>query len=250
MILKLERRVSTGIYLQGSYFFSKLLTDTDAVDASGRAMDHYNRRLEKSVGAYDLPHNFKFSYIFDLPFGKNRKFLSSGPLATVLGGWKISAMHVYTSGQPIQLTGGAASFQGGRNGALVKTLDGWVADEPDNPNYRAASGYTSYFEAVCQIAAFCTANGAVAPQTDRLGNAPRYNGRARRQSNLNENVSVQKSFGFTERVRMDFRWEVFNIFNRVIFGGPDTNITSQTFGRITSQFNSPRQMQFGLKLYF
>jgi hypothetical protein len=249
MILKLERRVSTGIYLQGSYVFSKLLTDTDAVDAGGRAMDHYNRRLEKSVGAFDLPHNFKFSYIFDLPFGKNKKFLSSGPVATVLGGWKISAIHVYTSGQPIQLSGGAVGL-GGRNAALVKTLDGWVADEPDNPDYRATSGYTSYFVPVCQIAAFCDANGVVQAQTDRLGNAPRFNGSARRQSNLSENISVQKSFGFTERVRMDFRWEVFNIFNRVIFGGPNASITSPTFGQITGQFNSPRQMQFGLKLYF
>jgi hypothetical protein len=61
---------------------------------------------------------------------------------------------------------------------------------------------------------------------------------------------VQKSFSFTERVRMDFRWEVFNVFNRVVLGGPDSSITSPTFGRITSQFNNPRQMQFGLKLYF
>jgi len=44
--------------------------------------------------------------------------------------------------------------------------------------------------------------------------------------------------------------EEFNVFNRVVFGGPETNITNQTFGRIISQCNSPRQMQFGLKLYF
>jgi hypothetical protein len=60
---------------------------------------------------------------------------------------------------------------------------------------------------------------------------------------------VQKSFNFTERFRLDFRWEIFNVFNRVILGPPDSNITSQTFGRIVSA-GSPRQMQFGLKLYF
>ncbi len=67
---------------------------------------------------------------------------------------------------------------------------------------------------------------------------------------MNENLSLQKGFQFTERFRLDFRWEVFNIFNRVVFDAPDSSITSQTFGRITNQFNSPRQMQFGLKLYF
>ena len=59
--------------LTSSYVFSKLLTNTDVVDANGRAMDQYNRRLEKSVGAFDLPHNFKFSYILDAPFGKGKK---------------------------------------------------------------------------------------------------------------------------------------------------------------------------------
>jgi hypothetical protein len=247
-VIKIERRVSEGIYLQGSYVFSKLLTDTDVVDAGGRAMDHYNRKWEKSVGAFDLPHNFKFSYILDSPIGKGRKWDLGGVGNAVIGGWKLSAIHVYTSGQPIQLTGGAVGL-GGRSAALVKTLDGWVVDRPDNPNYRATTGYTSYFAPVCSIAVFCNAAGQVVPQTNTLGNAPRFNGKARRASILSENASLQKSFQFTERFRLDFRWEVFNLFNRVILGGPDSGITGQTFGRITSAA-PPRQMQFGLKLYF
>jgi hypothetical protein len=248
MILKMERRVSTGIYLQGSYVWSKLLTNTDVVDSGGRAMDFYNMRLEKSVGAFDLPHNFKFSYILEAPFGKGRKFDLGRVGNSVIGGWRFSAIHVYTSGQPIQLSGGAVGL-GGRSAALVKTLDGWVVDAPDNPNYRASSGYTSYFAPVCSIAQFCNANGVVVAQTNTLGNAPRFNGHARLQSNLRENASLSKSFNFTERFRLDFRWEVFNLFNRVILNGPDSSITSQSFGRITSA-QPPRQMQFGLKLYF
>lgn len=247
-IFKVERRVNTGVYLQGSYVFSKLITDTDVVDSGGRAMDHYNRRLEKSVGAFDLPHNFKFSYILDGPIGKGRKLDLGRAGNAVLGGWRFAAIHVYTSGQPIQLSGGAVGL-GGRSAALVRTLDNWVADRPDNPNYRATTGFTSFFAPVCSIAVFCNANGQVVPQTNTLGNAPRFNGKARRMSNLNENVSLQKSFQITERFRLDFRWEVFNIFNRVILGGPDTGITSQNFGRITNA-SPPRQMQFGLKLYF
>ncbi len=247
-VVKLERRVSTGVYLQSSYVFSKLITNTDVVDSGGRAMDQYNRQWEKSVGAFDLPHNFKFSYIVDTPIGKGRKFDLGRAGNAVLGGWRLSAIHVYTSGQPIQLSGGAVSL-GGRSAALVKTLDGWVADAPDNPNYRATTGFTSYFAPVCAIAAFCNAAGQVVPQTNTLGNAPRFNGKARRPANLNENVSLQKSFQFTERFRLDFRWEVFNVLNRVVLGGPDTGITSQNFGRITSA-NPPRQMQFGLKLHF
>ncbi len=249
MVLKMERRVSNGLYLQGSYVWSKLISDTDTVDGGGRAMDHYNRRWEKSVGAFDLPHNFKFSYIYDLPWGKGQKWDLGAVGNAIVGGWHVSAIHVYTSGQPIQLSGGGIGL-GGRSAAVVKTLDNWVSEIPDNPNIRAASGYTSYFGSVCNIAALCNASGQVVNQPTTFGQAPRFNGRARRMANLNENVSLQKSFFFTERVKMDFRWEMFNLLNRVVFGAPNSNITSGTFGRITNQFNSPRQMQFGLKVTF
>lgn len=246
LVLRMERRVSTGLYLQGSYVFSKLITNTDAVDSGGRAMDFYNMRWEKSVGAFDLPHNVKFSYVYDLPIGKGQRWDLGRLGNTLIGGWRLAGIHVYTSGQPLQLSGGGIGL-GGRSAALVKTLDGWIADEPSNPDWR---GTTRYFVPACQIAAFCNANGQVIPQPTMFGTAPRYNGRARRQANLNESVSLQKTFAFTERFRLDFRWEVFNLFNRVVFDAPDSNITSQFFGRITNQLNSPRQMQFGLKLYF
>ena len=249
MVLKVERRVSTGLYLQGSYVFSKILSNSDRVDASGRAMDHYNRRWEKSVGEFDLPHNAKLSYLYDLPIGKGKKWDLGGVGNAVVGGWRFGAIHVYTSGQPIQLSGGGIGL-GGRSAAVVKTLDNWVVDIPDNPNIRATSGYTSYFAALCNIAANCNAAGTVVTQPTVFGQAPRYNGKARRMANLNENVSLQKSFFFTERFKLDFRWEMFNLFNRVVFDAPNSSITSATFGRITNQFNAPRRMQFGLKLYF
>ena len=83
-----------------------------------------------------------------------------------------------------------------------------------------------------------------------LGNAPRKNSKVRVFPTLNENVSLAKTFSVTERFRMDFRAEAFNVFNRVVFGGPQTSLNSNTFGVISSQANSPRQMQGGLKLYW
>ena len=85
---------------------------------------------------------------------------------------------------------------------------------------------------------------------DRPGNAPRRNERARREANLAENFSLAKTFSFTERLRLDFRWEVFNAFNRAILNPNNTNVQSLDFGRVTSQANDPRRMQFGLKLTF
>ena len=73
---------------------------------------------------------------------------------------------------------------------------------------------------------------------------------------LNENLSVAKTIKFTSQVRMDVRLEAFNLFNRVVFATPTTtgsnfiNFSNPSFGVITNQSNSPRQMQIGLKLYW
>ena len=86
-----------------------------------------------------------------------------------------------------------------------------------------------------------------------IGNLTRFNPKVRYFPNLNENISVAKSFVIHEQVRLDFRAEAFNAFNRVRFGTGSTSLQSQTFGRLTSNsdlLNTPRQMQLALKLYF
>ena len=83
-----------------------------------------------------------------------------------------------------------------------------------------------------------------------MGNAPRINPDVRRFWNLNENVSVAKSIKTGQKLSLDIRVEAFNIFNRVIWGAPNTDFSSNNFGLITSQANLPRQMQLGLKFYW
>jgi hypothetical protein len=86
-----------------------------------------------------------------------------------------------------------------------------------------------------------------------MGNQTRYNPKVRQFPNYNENLSIAKSFPIKEQIRLDFRAEFFNAFNRVRFGTGSATLQSQTFGRLTSNsdiMNNPRQMQFALKLYF
>lgn len=70
------------------------------------------------------------------------------------------------------------------------------------------------------------------------------------QEPLSENASLAKIITLSTQMRMDVRMEVFNLFNRVIWGAPNSDFNSNNFGLINSQGNSPRQMQFGLKLYW
>ncbi|HYO82813.1 MAG TPA: carboxypeptidase regulatory-like domain-containing protein, partial [Bryobacteraceae bacterium] len=227
---------------------SKLLTDSDSYDADNSAADHYNRRLEKSIGQYDQTHNFRFNYVYDLPFGRGRKFLTSGVGAWVLGNWRIGGMHQYASGYPLSLgTSLNMLVFNGRNPAHITTYEGWIAKH-DNPNWR---GGDRFFNDPRTFAV--DTNPATAsieqPQTF-LGNATRYNPKARQPWQFDENFSLAKSFPFTETVRMDLRWEIFNAFNRVRFDPGSTNIQDPNFGQVTNTLNDPRRMQLGLKLYW
>ena len=75
-MVRFEKRYSRGLQFQTSYVFSKLLTDSDSYwsDTYGFAMDHYNRGLEKSIGAFDVTHNFKFGAVWDLPVGQGQNW--------------------------------------------------------------------------------------------------------------------------------------------------------------------------------
>lgn len=247
MMLRLEKRYSSGVQFLGSYVFSKLLTDADSYWSTsyGFAMDHFNRRLEKSIGAFDVTHNFKFSAVVDLPFGKGKKFLNqSAALNWIVGGWRVSGIATYSGGQPaaISTSNGLPLFAGG-NRPIINTYDGW-RPAPKGGEFDPAVDRT------IQPASFFPAQPA-----NVMGNMTRFNPKFRSNHILNENISIAKSFPITEGgVRIDLRGEFFNAFNRVRFGLGSLGLQSQTFGVLSQtagdQVNSPRQIQLALKLYF
>jgi hypothetical protein len=247
-VLKLDKRYSNGFTMNGSYVFSKLLSNTDSYDADNRAADHYNRSLEKSIGQYDQTHIFKWSYVVELPFGRGRRWLNTGVGNWVLGGWRLSGFHLYASGFPIPLTiPNQLSIFNGRTPAFITTYEGWVANR-DGADWRGAS---RFFNNPSTFAVDTNPNATGIQQpNDRLGNATRYNPKARYPWDLDESFSLGKSFPFTESIRLDLRVEVFNAFNRTRFNPGTFDVQSVNFGVVTSTLNDPRRMQFGLKLYW
>ncbi len=238
LVIKMDRRFSKGLTLNWNYVFSKIITDSDTYFANAiAAMDQYNRGLEKSIGAFDQTHSLKFSTLYDLPFGKGQKWLTSGPLNQILGGWRIAAIQSYNSGSPLALT---------RNNPLP------IFNEISRPvvdsytNWRAPLVGSHFDPAVDR---FFQPKSAFPAQPNDFGNVTRYNPKVRSFWGLNENISVAKTFHITERVRVDVRGEAFNLLNRVIFGTGNNNLDSNAFGQVTTA-NSPRQMQVGLKVYW
>jgi hypothetical protein len=87
----------------------------------------------------------------------------------------------------------------------------------------------------------------------QFANATRNNPKLRTPWNLNENISLARTFRFRERFSFDLRGEVFNLFNlfnRIRWGNAHNGITSASFGRVTTMGNTPRGMQIGMKLFF
>ena len=236
-VLKLTRRYTNGLTFNWSYAFSKILTDADSYYANaGFAEDNGNRRLEKSIGAFDQTHVVKLNTLYELPFGKGKRWLNGGLANQVLGGWRLSAIQTYNSGFPIGVTRNATlPIFNGSNRPYITSYD-WKT--------QYSAGFDPGKEAYLNAAAF------PAQPTYLLGNATRLNPLVRSFPGLNENVSLGKAFSFTERMRLDFRAEAFNLLNRVVFSSPNTNLNSTSFGIVTGQANSARQMQFALKLYF
>jgi hypothetical protein len=247
-IVKVNQRLSGGVSFQGSYMYSKVMTDADSFSGSGRSMDAAQPELEWSIGRFDQTHTIKISSVVELPFGEGHRWLTSGIANQLAGGWRVALIQSYNSGFPIAVTTNAPlNIFNGTNRPNVTGQD-WRAPT-------AGDEFDPRVDKFLNPAAFVQPVGA-------LGNAPRTNPDVRAPWNLSENVSVGKSTRLTTQVRMDIRIEAFNIFNRVIFAAPGTPTATgatapgtdfsngNTFGVITSQANSPRRMQFGLKLYW
>ncbi len=233
MVLKVNRRLSNGLTAQLSYTFSKLLTDSDTYYANaGFAEDNGNRKLEKSIGAYDQTHVVKLNTVYELPFGKGRRWLTHGFANQVAGGWRLSAIQVYASGYPIGVTVNApmAIFNG--------------VNRPWISSYNWKSSWTGSFDPAKDT--YLAASAFPAQPVGVLGDATRFNPLVRGFPNYNENVGLGKSFNLTERFRLDFRAEAFNLFNRTVFSNPNTNLNSSAFGIVSGQANSPRDMQMAL----
>ncbi|MEZ5398051.1 MAG: carboxypeptidase regulatory-like domain-containing protein [Bryobacteraceae bacterium] len=240
MIVKFDRRFSRDLSFQWSYVLSKLLTDSDSYFANSEtaAQDHYNRRLEKSIGQYDQTHVVKFSTLYNLPFGKGQKWVSGGPLSYVVGGWRLAGIMVYSSGTPVELTrNNPLPIFNGITRPTIATYEDWRAPIKGDQFDPAVDRFL-------QPASFFGA------QPQNFGNATRHNPKLRTFGERTENISLAKTFRVTEGIRLDLRGEAFNLFNRTIFSTGSTNLNAGTFGVVTSQANTPRQMQVGLKLYW
>jgi len=231
-----EKRMSNGISFTVAYTASKFISDTSSFSSGINAMNYYNRKLDRSLDVTDQPQVLVFSYIYELPFGRGKRFLGTGVPEKVLGGWKVTAIHSYAKGTPIGVTmnNNLAIFNPSQRPNVVSS------------NLRASQSGSKFDPAKdlwLNPAAFAT------PAPFTFGNAPRYLN-VRNPAILNESYGLLKDTRYRERFNWQFRCEMSNPFNRVVFGGPTSNFSSGSFGKIGGTAIGARSITLGLKAYF
>lgn len=242
----LRKRLNRGISYLVSYSWSKTLTDTDSAVDAGMTQDVYNRRLERSVAGFDQTHSLRLTWVYELPFGKGKRYLNTGRLANAfLGGWTVTGIQNYRSGDPLsivtEIDTSASLFNGGIRGDVLPGVKA-IADA-GGVDFRNG---TQYLNPLAFAAPPTTERGVPL----RLGTAPRYLGNVRGPVRVSEDFGIFKRFGFGEQRNIEFRADMLNAFNRAGRGNPDTDLDSSLFGRITGSAYGPRFVQLSLRLSF
>jgi len=227
--VKLEKRLSHGLTITGSYTFSKLIDDASSVFSqtiftgpvlgSTGAADAFNRHLEKDVSSGDIPQVFAMGWVYDIP------------RLWKISGWQIAGLVRIQTGDAVPVT------QATNNNSAL----GYAVQRPNrisNPNDFADRSIAEYFN----VAAF-----TAAPQF-AIGTSSRNP--VRGPGIQNADLMIGKTFRIRESMNFEFRAEVFNVSNTPPLNDPvANNCCSGSFGSITSAGN-PRDFEFVGKLHF
>jgi hypothetical protein len=208
---KLTRRFANGVSLTASYAFTKQIEQT-------RFLNDQDLAPVRELTEFDLPHRFVSSVAYELPFGPGRLLLNrtSGFVARLLEGMQINTIYQAQSGVPIEVTG-AESL--GRSAKSDNSTTGQWFD----------------------TSAFRQRQGIELIRTARLPDV-------RSAGRNNVDLSFFKTNRISETVRLQFRAEAFNAFNRPEYSLPSGAFGTANFGRVTSTNTFARQLQFALKL--
>ncbi|MGI8992132.1 MAG: TonB-dependent receptor domain-containing protein [Bryobacteraceae bacterium] len=237
LVLKFTKRFSNGLNLIASYQRSKAIDDTsegqswEVNDPGPRDIARWS--LERSLSAHDIPNSLALTLLYELPIGKGKSFGGDmNPIANaVVGGWEVSGLMRWQNGIPDSMSAPGNGF-------------GFAYNPPNITNGSNVPISNQTVERWFNTAAFSK------PDPFTIGTAPRRITQLRQDGVHSADVALLKNFAVWERLKAQFRAEFFNLSNTPQFAAPNTSVGSSTFGQVTSQGNSPRQIQFGLKLTF
>jgi hypothetical protein len=226
---KLEKRFSQGMTFLVSYAWSKSIDDV-STDIGPTAQNPRDFRNERGVSDFDIPHILVASYLYELPFGKGKRFLGDAGRGVnfLLGGWQFGGIATFRSGFPFTPR---INLDVANNGINTQRPNRTGSGKLANPT----------------LDAWFNRNDFTLPAQFTFGNSGRNILRA--DGFHNWDLVLTKNTILTERYQVQFRVEAFNAFNHPNFGTPNNIVNVAAGGRVLSA-TDPRIVQFGLKLLF
>jgi hypothetical protein len=245
--VQVTRHLTRGLAILSAYTWSKAMsTGSDSAIDEAASQDVYQRHLEKAITSYSIPHNFKFTWVYDLPIGKGRRWNPGGVIGHVIGGWTVTGIHNYRSGNTLAITTSGPQtvlFNGTIRPDLIPGQDVLLNGSADVQTNGTGQLYLNP-AAFRQVPV--TANNIPL----RLGTAPVRLPNVFGPPIYTEDFGIRKSFALSETSRIEFRGDFFNAFNRGGRANPVTNITDPLFGRITGGSGAPRNIQIEARIVF
>jgi hypothetical protein len=238
--VSVNRRVGADLTLQGGYTWSHAINYVD--DDGWAGFDFWNYGPEtgrnRATASYDRPHNFHLGYVYQFPFGKGKKHLTSGVAAAILGGWQANGIIAMYSGSPFTVSADGTALNAPGNTQTADIV---------GPIHKIGS-LQEYYD----VSAFAPVN------TARFGSGGRNI--LRGPGVINNDLSLFRDFSITERLKMTFKAEAFNLTNTPHFGNPDggtnngfsnsANVNDSTFMVISTSAGTladQRSIRFGLR---
>src|SRR5438552_13410813 len=209
--LSLRRRMAKGLSYALNYTYSHGLANFgDNLTAGPLPQNAYDYSAEMSNSILDIRHRFVGNFIYDLPFGHGRRYLSSDSFASkALGGWQVNGIVSLQTGSPFSVTAADRSFTGSNHSAYADCTGDPFAGASDSHEKYTTTGF------FINPAAFSVpvngTFGSCAPRT--------FHG----SGSAAPDLSLFKQFRFTERYRLQFRAEFFNAFNHPNFANPNAS---------------------------
>jgi hypothetical protein len=241
--LSVEHRFSNSLALLFSYTHSKMIDNvgdysTYLFAGGGPPQNNNCVRCDRSISLQDLTDVIRLSGQYELPFGRNRRFANNGWLAQAAGGFTVGSFFTYDDGLPIAVTSPNFSNSFGGGVGMRPNPTGISTGVPGGRQMRNGGLY------------FNPAAFSPTPSF-QFGNASRFLSDVRAPGTLNWDMLASKRIQLHESLSLDVRAEFFNAFNNVQFAGPNTSISSSSFGQIfLTQVNNPRQIQVSARLSF
>jgi hypothetical protein len=226
-----NRSFSKGFLVKGAYTYSKTI---DYTDADGWASVGWNWapafQRNRATAGFDREHVLQVGWVYELPFGKGKKYAQSGIAGAILGNWQVNGVFAAYTGTPFSVLAPGSSLNAPNNTQTANQVLPTV-DQPGN----VGPGQFYY-----NPAAFAPVTAA-----NTFGNSGRNI--LRNPGILNTDLDVTREFPIKERLRLQFRAEAFNVANTSHFGGVSAgDVTSTTFFQVTSA-SGERQVRFGLR---